>query len=336
MSRLYRNIVRRVGNNPISGFLRALFYYIKYHAIVHPNAIISTKITVNLGYHAVIRENCRIENTDSGKFKLGSNAWLAPNVLIQPGIINIGEGTTIQEYSRIIGEVNIGRECILAPNVYISSGTHQYNLIPDMTIHDQDILVKTSHKGKNRNYNQINVHDDCWLGINVVVMPGVTIGRGAVIGANSVVNRDIEPYTIVAGAPASIRKKRIEFDPPEKLNAEAIDNIRYFYSGFTLSKEQMQKEGREHGALIAENIFILAMRPKIKSNDIKVAITLRKRIPDMASQYIVHEGQKKEIMEEKKEYVFKTRYMEDNLYRFNVVDNYEGHDGILFISAYLT
>lgn len=48
----------------------------------------------------------------------------------------------------------------------------------------------------------VTVEDDAWLGTGVVVLPGVTVGEGAVVGANSLVNRDVAPYTIVAGSPA--------------------------------------------------------------------------------------------------------------------------------------
>ena len=48
----------------------------------------------------------------------------------------------------------------------------------------------------------VTIEDDAWIGAGVVVMPGVRIGRGAVVGANSVVNADVAPLTVVAGQPA--------------------------------------------------------------------------------------------------------------------------------------
>ena len=54
------------------------------------------------------------------------------------------------------------------------------------------------------------VGNDVWIGMNVVLMPGVKIGDGAIIGANSVVTKNVEPYTVVGGNPATIIKKRFD------------------------------------------------------------------------------------------------------------------------------
>lgn len=57
------------------------------------------------------------------------------------------------------------------------------------------------------NHGPIVIEDDAWLGTGVIVMPNITIGEGAVVGAGSVVNRDVPPFTVVAGVPAKpIRK----------------------------------------------------------------------------------------------------------------------------------
>jgi maltose O-acetyltransferase len=57
-----------------------------------------------------------------------------------------------------------------------------------------------SHRGS------ITVGPDAWIGTGAVVLPGVTVGEGAVVGANSVVTRDVPPYTVVGGAPARFIK----------------------------------------------------------------------------------------------------------------------------------
>jgi acetyltransferase-like isoleucine patch superfamily enzyme len=54
----------------------------------------------------------------------------------------------------------------------------------------------------------IAIEDDVWIGANAVILPGVTIGRGAVIGAGSVVTKDVAPYTICAGNPARVMRAR--------------------------------------------------------------------------------------------------------------------------------
>lgn len=59
----------------------------------------------------------------------------------------------------------------------------------------------------------------CWIGRNVTIVPGVTIGKASVVGASSVVTRDIEPYSVVGGNPAKLIKKR-EQEEVDKLIAE--------------------------------------------------------------------------------------------------------------------
>jgi acetyltransferase-like isoleucine patch superfamily enzyme len=65
----------------------------------------------------------------------------------------------------------------------------------------------------------ILIDDNVWVGFNSVIMPGVTIGRGAVIGANTVVSRDVEPYTVVVGNPPVVVRRLPATDSPEALRS---------------------------------------------------------------------------------------------------------------------
>lgn len=68
------------------------------------------------------------------------------------------------------------------------------------------------------------IEDGVWIGMRVIIMPGVHIGEGAVIGVNSVVTKDVEPYTIVSGNPAKVIKKRFDNDIIGELLALKIYN----------------------------------------------------------------------------------------------------------------
>ena len=57
----------------------------------------------------------------------------------------------------------------------------------------------------------IKIEDHVWIGIGAIILPGVKIGEGAIIGAGSVVNRDVPPYTLVAGCPAKVRKEDVDW-----------------------------------------------------------------------------------------------------------------------------
>ena len=72
---------------------------------------------------------------------------------------------------------------------------------------DTNILLReqgTSQKG-------IIIEDDCWIGAGSVFLDGITVGRGSVIGANTVVTKNVEPYSVVVGNPGKIIKKRNDF-----------------------------------------------------------------------------------------------------------------------------
>jgi galactoside O-acetyltransferase len=54
----------------------------------------------------------------------------------------------------------------------------------------------------------VRIEDDVWIGAHSVIFPGVVLGRGSVVGAGSIVTRDVEPFSIVAGVPAKVLRKR--------------------------------------------------------------------------------------------------------------------------------
>ncbi len=67
----------------------------------------------------------------------------------------------------------------------------------------------------------MTIGHDVWIGHGAVVMPGVTVGTGAIIGAGAVVTKDVEPYTIVAGVPARVIRRRVSEATEAKLMAIA-------------------------------------------------------------------------------------------------------------------
>jgi len=79
--------------------------------------------------------------------------------------------------------------------------------------HDFTIMDSNAHfiNGDN-NTKPIVIKDNVWIGTRVTVLSGVTIGEGAVIGANSLVTEDVPPYTLVAGSPARVIKENIKWD----------------------------------------------------------------------------------------------------------------------------
>jgi acetyltransferase-like isoleucine patch superfamily enzyme len=210
--------------------------------------------------------NCAFDKDSTvligGELRLGSNVLVLKDTEISAEQIEIGSNISIQKHSYIFGNVKIGSYCIFGPNLYISSGIHTFKKIPFLNIHDQELLEKDQTEIKT-----ISIGEDCWFGINVVILPGVTIGKGCIVGANSVVNKDILPYSIVAGAPAKVVSRRLEFLPPKKI-LSTIDYIPYFYSGFNTKREDISEEGI---SLLSKKVEVFIDQKDAQSLNFKVS-----------------------------------------------------------------
>ena len=116
----------------------------------------------------------------------------------RPGaVIRIGDktrihGTCIHAYQSVV----IGNNCLIAANCQIFDGNGH-----DLSFPDVDNRINTKGTSK-----PVTIEDSVWIGANSIVLPGVTIGRGSVVSANSVVVKDVPPMVVVGGNPAVIIK----------------------------------------------------------------------------------------------------------------------------------
>ena len=105
-------------------------------------------------------------------------------------------------------KLTIGKFCSIAENVtFIMGGEHRADFA---STYPFNVLVKNFNyiKGHPRSKGDITVGNDVWIGFNSKILSGVTIGDGAIVGANSLVVKDIEPYAIYAGNPAKFIRYR--------------------------------------------------------------------------------------------------------------------------------
>ena len=119
--------------------------------------------------------------------------------------ISIGLNARIQIRTMVMGDVSIGDDTIIAPDVFISSGTHFYDIEPSLLINEQDLLAKSMFAS---NSLPVIIGSDVWIGRLTTVMPGIRIGSGSIIGANSVVTHDIPNGQVWAGNPCRYIKER--------------------------------------------------------------------------------------------------------------------------------
>jgi len=247
--------------------------------------------TIGIGSNIIVGPESTLKLCD--KCAVGRYVELGPDRRIE-----IGSETSVQDRSIIVGDVTLGRYCSVAPNVLISSGRHWFDLQPHELIKDQDRLVLTDEALSNKHSNPVIVEDDCWLGINSVVMSGVTIGKGAIVGANSVITRDVEPYTVVAGAPAKLLRRRLDFVPPQQIEFGNPHDRPYFYGGFQISRQAVDASFAT-GGIAATGEFVIALNGAMGES-----LHLEIRALDDRAATLTFGGQRAEISNAFSEVVF--------------------------------
>ena len=141
------------------------------------------KQNISWGKNVFIMDGAILIVNGSGCIKFEGGNRIGRHVEIQPwrnnGQIKIGIGTSIQDRNILLGDIEIGRYCLTAPNVYISSGRHYFDQFPNVYIKDQDQMILQDPEGLASHSKKVVVEDDVWIGINAVIMSGVKIGKGS-------------------------------------------------------------------------------------------------------------------------------------------------------------
>ena len=96
-----------------------------------------------------------------------------------------------------IGLVKIWKNVMIGPELFAISRNHEF----------EDISVSMAKQGKRKD-QPIIIEDDVWIGARVIILPGITIGTGSIVGAGSVVTKNVAPFSIVAGNPATVIRIR--------------------------------------------------------------------------------------------------------------------------------
>ena len=191
-------------------FLRRLFYpcifgKIGKGVVFGRNITIRHPAKIFIGSGAIIDDNAVLDAKGENSYiKIGNNVIITKNVILgcKGGFIEIGDNTTVamnsifqSESSLIVGEnVIIAAFCHL-----VAGGNHDFSRL-DLPIIQQPSLTKGG----------IVVEKNCWLASNVVVLDGVTVGRDSIIGAGSVVTKNIPQFSVAYGIPAKVVENRKE------------------------------------------------------------------------------------------------------------------------------
>jgi acetyltransferase-like isoleucine patch superfamily enzyme len=139
--------------------------------------------------------------------RCGRHLIFDPDAYYTYGSIEIGDDVTmgigvalVASESRII----IGNKVMLGPHVMIIGGDHNTSVIGRFMY---DVREKRPQDDQD-----VVIEDDVWICAGAVILKGTRVGRGAIVAAGAVVNRDVLPYTVVGGVPARVIKRRFDLD----------------------------------------------------------------------------------------------------------------------------
>lgn len=171
-----------------SEYLKANIKEIEQSVIIMPDVVIIGGGNLKIGCHSYIARGCIL------------SAWTSYKGKAFNPKITIGKNVSLGEYNHItaIDEITIGDGVLTGRWVTITDNSHG-NLIDDINEipSERDLYSK----------GPVTIGNNVWIGDKATILPNVSIGEGAVIGANSVITKDVPPFCVVAGNPAKIIRR---------------------------------------------------------------------------------------------------------------------------------
>lgn len=196
------------------GLKQTLYRFIMHPVKTRPNWWIRlfSFLYLKRGKGSVIYRSVRKDLPPFNRFSLGRYSVVEDFSCINNAVgdLIIGDYTRVGLGNTIIGPVSIGNHVNLAQNVTVTGLNHNF----------EDVKKRIDEQGVST--NPIVIEDDVWVGANVVILPGVTLGKHCVVAAGSVVNRSVPPFSVCAGTPARV-VKRYNFEKKEweKISSQA-------------------------------------------------------------------------------------------------------------------
>lgn len=168
---------------------------------VHPSAVVDNQGELVLPESTVLEPQTVLYIGPRGRVRLGERNTFYPQVSVRvdQGWVTTGNdvsfGSGCHIYEPRAG-LEIGDDVLIAGGCFFCGVSHGHGRL------DMAMRYQAAEVGK------ICIESDVWLGMGVIVLPGVTIGRGSIIGAGSVVTRDVPPGSVAWGTPCKVQRKR--------------------------------------------------------------------------------------------------------------------------------
>lgn len=177
---------REVRSHGSGEFTLAQFAAIGTNVVIEPGALVFHPENIYLGSHIYVGHNAMLKGYHKNEMRIGNGCWIG-----QMCFFHSAGGITIGE--------NVG----IGPNVQILTSYHR----------EEGLHKPILHSGLN--FAAVVIEEDCDIGMGTIILPGITIGRGAQIGAGAVITKDVPAYAVVAGVPGRILHMRTEVDRTE-------------------------------------------------------------------------------------------------------------------------
>ena len=167
-----------------------------------PNLRLTGSEYIAIGNDVKILGNIDLRTREKGKITIDNNVKIEENcrfVAAKNGFIYLGEGTVVGANAiwNGGGDIKIGKNCIFSARTSINANEHDFAK-----------QNKNSNLNLHFNYGDVMIEDECFFGVNTSVALNTKIEKGAVIGAHSFVNTNLEPFSINAGCPAKKIRSR--------------------------------------------------------------------------------------------------------------------------------
>ncbi|WP_445713906.1 xenobiotic acyltransferase family protein [Flavobacterium sp.] len=202
------------------------------------NAVLKSNVSIIgsfIGGQVTIEENTKVIQSDlKEKCLIGPNSFIDTVKIIGDfsanencklnhchleGNISLGKFTSLWgpnlDIMAVKGNVSIGNFCSIARNVSIQTYNHNHKKATSYFIGQN--FFKEKWENEKVSKGDVVIENDVWIGSHCVILGGVTIHNGAVVAANSVVNKDVPPFSIVAGTPAKVIGYRFDESTITKL-----------------------------------------------------------------------------------------------------------------------
>lgn len=175
--------------------------------------------SIEIGDDVLIAANVQIE---ADKIVLEDGVRIGNCVRITTGYLHLGEGTVLAEETKVDlsggktknSALITGRDCLFASDTYINT-SRKVQIGDSVALSPRSQILTHSFwqsvlDGYYVNFNEVILENDCWIGINAIVMPGIKVGEGSIVLSNSLVVQNVAPFTAVGGSPARVLRKDLK------------------------------------------------------------------------------------------------------------------------------